>query len=173
VIPDEQEPQDFSYGFTRDGVFIGSQEVFYITGLLSYVQYYQKERPEWVTALEEDIQSVIDRHIFGDALEPYEEDAIRSPEERERQRAIRESRAEWNDRVHDELAGNKEDYITFEEMKNQVYEQDIKEEDARELLEYMIHVVYNPHFRIEGINMDKWTDEKIESCLKWIREKIS
>lgn len=46
--------------------------------------------------------------------------------------------------------------------------------DAIELVDHMLHShLHTTHFHIEGINMNKWTDEKIGACLRWIRKELS
>jgi len=48
-----------------------------------------------------------------------------------------------------------------------------KKKDAIELLGYMIYAAsHSTHFHIEGINMVKWTDDKIIGYLTWVKEKL-
>jgi hypothetical protein len=63
--------------------------------------------------------------------------------------------------------------VVSEEKKGEKDNQENKSKDAIELLNHMIHAhAHSTHFRIEGINMVKWTDEKIMESLKWMREKL-
>lgn len=61
-----------------------------------------------------------------------------------------------------------------EETKQESRFEENERLDAIELVDHMLHShLHTIHFHIEGINMNKWTDEKIEACLRWIREELS
>ena len=60
------------HGFSKDGVFIGGSNVFHIVGLLSFVERW-KDHPEKIKALENELQDLIDQHVFSHPLKEEEE----------------------------------------------------------------------------------------------------
>jgi hypothetical protein len=71
ILEEIEEPPDVLYGFSKDGVFIGGNNVFHIVGILSFVERW-KDHPEKIKALEDELQDVIDRHVFSHPLKGEE-----------------------------------------------------------------------------------------------------
>lgn len=63
------------YAFSKDGVFIGGNNVFHIVELLSFVERW-KDHPEMVKALEDELQDVIDRHVFLHPLKEVNQEGV-------------------------------------------------------------------------------------------------
>ncbi len=71
ILEEIEDPPGVLHGFSKDGVFIGGTNVFHIVGILSFVERW-KDHPEKIKALENELQDVIDQHVFSHPLKHEE-----------------------------------------------------------------------------------------------------